>query len=42
MFRNLNKPIKYFNISKLQKQIQETSKEKVILEDEVKKFKKLL
>ncbi len=42
MFRSLNKPIKYFDISNLPKKIKEISKEKAILEDEVKKFKKLL
>lgn len=42
MFKELNKPIKYFDISNLPKEVKEISKEKVVLEDEIKEFQKVL
>lgn len=42
MFKELNKPIKYFDISKLPKEIIEISKENALMEDEVKEFRNQL
>ncbi len=39
MFKKSGKPIKYFDISGLPKEIKEISKDRVVLEDEVKQFK---
>lgn len=39
MFKKLNKVIRFFDISKLPKEVKEISKDKLIFEEEVKKFK---
>jgi len=38
MFKILGKPIKFFDISKLPKEVREISKDELIFEDEVKEF----
>ncbi|MFA5211496.1 MAG: hypothetical protein WC414_03245 [Patescibacteria group bacterium] len=38
MFKQLNKPIKFFDISKLPKEVKEVSKNEAIFEDEIKEF----
>ena len=38
MFKRLGKPIRFFDISKLPKEIKEISKDKLTFEDEVKEF----
>jgi len=38
MFKQLGKPIRFFDISKLPKEVREISKDELIFEDEVKEF----
>lgn len=38
MFKRLSKPIRFFDISKLPKEVKEISKDELIFEDDVKKF----
>lgn len=38
MFKRLDKPIRFFDISKLPKEVKEISKDELIFEDEVKEF----
>jgi predicted fused transcriptional regulator/phosphomethylpyrimidine kinase len=38
MFKRLGKPIRFFDISKLPKEVEEISKDELIFEDEVKEF----
>jgi len=38
MFKRLGKPIRFFDISKLPKEVKEISKDELIFEDDVKKF----
>ncbi len=42
MFKSLGKPIRFFDISKLPKEVREITKEEVKFEDEVKEYKDLI
>jgi hypothetical protein len=39
MFKKLNKPIRFFDISKLPNQVKEISKYELIFEEDIKEFK---
>jgi len=42
MFKELGKPIKFFDISKLPKEVKEISKNDVVFEEDLEKFKNLI